>query len=147
MCIIAKAKRWGSRQYSTLVLFSDDHFDRARDFGKLFGIETSDEAVLSGEFRHQINFNGQSLSRRQIWIVSEIGASQSWSFESHFALRQLHFEDVDESEDDLQWLSHFFRPGNLQFVENISFENKSIARSSARHWKPLDKIVWSECSP
>lgn len=103
--------------------------------------------MLSGEFRHQINFNGQSLSRRQIWIVSEIGASQSWSFESHFALRQLHFEDVDESEDDLQWLSHFFRPGNLQFVENISFENKSIARSSARHWKPLDKIVWSECSP
>ena len=83
------------------LLFSDDNFDSAGDFSELFGIETGDEAVLAGEFRYQIDFNGQRLSRRQIWIVSKIGACQSWSFESHFTLRQLHFEDVDESEDDL----------------------------------------------
>lgn len=98
---LAKAKRLVARHGTRRLLFGGDNFDRAGDFCKFFRIKTGDEAVLSSEFRNQIDFNGQRFSRRQIWIVSEIGASQSWSFKSHFTLRQFHLENIDESEGDL----------------------------------------------
>ena len=98
---LAKAKRLVARHGTRRLLFGGDNFDRAGDFCKFFRIKTGDEAVLSSEFRNQIDFNGQRFSRRQIWIVSKIGARQSRSFKSHFTLRQLHLENIDEREDDV----------------------------------------------